>query len=125
VGGAGCPECVCGDLWGVEKTTIEIIQQVAEFMNVQLTSAQLESIVEKSSFDWMKAHEPRFRPLVLPGRGSKDGPRMMRSGQSGKSAELLSAEQQAAVDQYFSARLQQLNSDFPYDGMFSAITKGR
>ena len=102
----------------LKRNMVSVIRSIADFLGVALTLEQLESIVEKSSFAWMKAHEPRFRPLTLPLRGKKIGPRMMRSGKAGRSAELLSEAQQAVVDRYFSGRLMQLGSDFPYEEMF-------
>ncbi len=103
----------------LKRNSAEIIQQIADFMNVQLAPEQLATVVEKSSFTWMKAHEPRFKALMPLPWGNKKRPLMMRSGQLSRPAELLSVEQQAAVDRFFRARLKQLNSDFPYDEMFS------
>jgi hypothetical protein len=95
-----------------------IIQKAAEFMSVDLTLAQMEQTKEKSSFEWMKAHETRFSPPMLPKLFNKKRPLMMRSGKSGNSGELLSREQQAAVDEHFYARLKELCSDFPYQENF-------
>jgi hypothetical protein len=44
---------------------------------------------------------------------------MMRRGESGKSAELISAEQQRRIDDYWRAELVRLDCDFPYDAAFT------
>jgi hypothetical protein len=103
---------------------VATIEKIADFMDISLSPSQLEVIVEKSSFVWMKAHESQFCPLMLPGWGDRARPAMMRSGQAGGSSELLSAEQQAAIDQYFKARLKYLKSDFPYGEIFALMSKG-
>lgn len=100
-----------------EMTTI--IQQIAKFIGVQLSSAEFDMVVEKSSFAWMKANDSRFRALMMPQiMKNRKRPLMIRSGSSGKSGELLTSEQQVAVDQLFIGRLQQLGSDFPYAEIF-------
>jgi Sulfotransferase domain len=102
----------------LKRNTVVNIEKIADFMDVSLTFEQLAIIIEKSNFAWMKAYEFQFKPLMPPQWGNKNEPLMMRSGQSGRSAEMLSAAQQTAVDQFFRTRLQQLNSDFPYDELF-------
>ncbi len=99
----------------LKQNTADIIRQVAELTNVQLTPKQMANVVERSSFAWMKAHETQFTPPALPQPKGKKRPLMMRSGKSGKSTELLTVEQQAAIDAFFSARLKELGSDFPYE----------
>ena len=101
----------------LKKNTADVIRQVAEVMNVQLTQEQSDTILEKSSFTWMKAHESQFKPPALPQPKGKKRPLMMRSGKAGKSTELLTAEQQEGIDAFFSARLKELGSDFPYELM--------
>jgi hypothetical protein len=102
----------------LEHNMSNSIQRISDFMNVQLTPKQLDIIVEKSSFSWMKEHESRFQPFTLPLRGNKKRPLMLRKGKSGQSAELLSTAQQAAIDQLFRDKLKQLSSDFSYDELF-------
>ena len=48
--------------------------------------------------------------------------KMMRSGKTGNSSELISREQQIRIDQHFIQELNDLDSDFPYDE-FSQITQ--
>ncbi len=102
----------------LKKDTPGVIDQVAELLGVRLSPEQRDKVIERSGFAWMKEHESQFKAFSLPGRGKKKRPQMIRSGKSGKSAELLTPEQQAAVDQFFSSRLQQLDSDFPYADLF-------
>ena len=102
----------------LKQNLAENVPKIANFMDVSLTAEQLDSVVERSSFAWMKAHESQFKPPMPPQRGNKEVPLMMRSGKIGQSSELLSAAQQAEVDQLFRARLKELNSDFPYDELF-------
>lgn len=102
----------------LKQNTADVIRQVAELMNVQLTQEQSGTILEKSSFAWMKAHEGQFKPPALPQPKGKKRPVMLRSGKAGESTELLTGEQQTIIDDFFSARLKQLGSDFPYNKLF-------
>ncbi|MCP4422230.1 MAG: sulfotransferase domain-containing protein [Chloroflexi bacterium] len=102
----------------LKRDTAVNIEQIANFMDVSLNSEQLATVIKRSSFAWMKAHESQFKPPMPPQRGNNNGPLMMRSGQSGQSSELLSVEQQTAVNQHFRTKLKQLNSDFPYNELF-------
>ena len=104
----------------LKRNPAELMEQISWFMGVQLTPEQLTSVVERSSFAWMKAHESRFQALMPPRLRRERRPLMMRNGQSGKSGELLSASQQFMVDKFFRTRLKQLSSDFPYDEMFQS-----
>ncbi len=46
---------------------------------------------------------------------------MVRKGDSGGSRELLSQEQQAAIDRYCRQGLRTLESDLPYDELFDVV----
>ena len=60
------------------------IQQVADLMKITLTEAQLDKVVEKSSFAYMKAHEEQFSLPPPPfSRQSLMSPTLIRRGQSG------------------------------------------
>jgi hypothetical protein len=48
---------------------------------------------------------------------------MMRRGDSGRSAELLTADQQRRIDDYFRAELARMGCDFGYDAAFSAASR--
>ena len=44
---------------------------------------------------------------------------MMRRGESGKSGELISVEQQRRIDAYWRGELERLECDFPYEAAFT------
>lgn len=90
------------------------VKRVAEFMNVELTETQLEKVIMKSSFDYMKNVDDKFFPVernALPWMQAE----MMRSGKEGNSKEMISLEQQRRIDAHFMAELKTLGSDFPYE----------
>ena len=97
------------------------IERVAALMGVALTEAELATVLERSSFAYMQAHESQFAPPLLPGMKQEDRPLMVRRGKSGESDELLSRTQQAEVDRFCQAELERLGSDFPYGEMFDVI----
>ena len=92
-----------------------ICQQIADLMQVSLTTAQLDLVVEKSSFGYMKRIERKFMPRFLT---VGQNPVMMRRGKSGVSGELLNKEQQQYLDAFCQAELKRLGSDFPYEELF-------
>jgi hypothetical protein len=90
------------------------VQQVADTMQVRLTQDELARVIERSSFDYMKAIDHKFVPLP---KGSLPWAKelsMVRTGKAGNSGELLSREQQLRIDAHFQAELKQLGCDFPY-----------
>jgi hypothetical protein len=93
-----------------------IIQRIADLMKVTLTEAQLEKVVEKSSFEYMKTNEAKFVPPSIIFRKNPD--RIFRSGRAGASAEFINAEQQSRIDTLVLSELQRLGSDFPYTALF-------
>jgi hypothetical protein len=97
------------------------IQRVAELMAVPLTAAQLDKVVTKSSFAYMKTHEHLFS-LPPPPFGSNMSPTLIRKGESGASAELITQAQQAVIDRFCQAELQRLGSDFPYTAVFPVVS---
>jgi hypothetical protein len=70
-------------------------------------------VCRKSSFEYMKSIDDRFSPF--PSAPWHRRSEMMRKGRQGASGELLTPEQQAAIDAACKAELQQLGSDLPYD----------
>ena len=95
------------------------VGQVADLMQVGLSDDELELVVEKSSFEYMKQLNDRFAPKVPDFVRPKTRPVMMRSGKKNSSREYLNLEQQAYVDRRVKAQLQDAGSDFPYDELFS------
>ncbi len=94
------------------------IRRVAALARVELSEAELRTVLLKTGFTWMREHESRFTPPVPTLRDSNF--RMMRRGGSGDSSELLPPEQIARIDEVFRARLLELGCDFPYDEIFGA-----
>lgn len=89
------------------------VKQVAEFMDVELTESQLEKVMTKCTFDYMKAIDDCFVPIkkhALPWMTVE----MMRQGKEGNSKELITLDQQKRIDAYFIKELETLGSDFPY-----------
>jgi len=97
------------------------VRSVADFLGVDLTNDQLKRVVRRSGFAWMKDHEDRFGPPIVPFVTRGERPRMLRKGSVGGSGELLSADQQAELDRYAMAELERLGSDFPYREFFEVV----
>jgi len=104
----------------MKRSPRAIIERIANLMQVALTGAELEKVLEKSDFQYMKAHEENFSPsLGILGRNQG---RMFRQGKVGASSELINAEQQAIIDRFAISELQRLGSDFPYKDLFDTRT---
>ena len=82
------------------------VRQVADLMQVDLSAAELERVVEKSGFEYMKSLNHKFAPPI-PGFG-RDNRRalMMRSGKKNSSSEYLSEERRAHLDEVFQGATQ-------------------
>jgi hypothetical protein len=94
------------------------VRSMATFLNVELTPAELQEVIHRSSFLYMQQHDSQFRPTqVLP--WSKTNGSIVRRGKPGSGTELLSSAQQRRVDDYFRAELLRLGCDFPYDEAFA------
>jgi Sulfotransferase domain len=91
---------------------IDTVRKVAHFLDVKVSDAVLGRVCEKSSFEYMKGIDDKFRVWkLIP--WAPDQP-MIRKGVHGGSSELLSAEQQRQVDEHCIGQLRRLGSDFPY-----------
>jgi hypothetical protein len=89
------------------------VQRVAEFLDMRPTDAVVERVCEKSSLQYMKGVDDKFRMWqMIP--WIQGGP-MIRKGLQGGSSELLNTEQQRQVDAYCMAELKRLGSDLPYE----------
>ena len=93
------------------------VDEIAAFMGVELTAAERASVIERSSFGYMKKIEHKFEASGAPWAKAKGS--MMRRGESGASAELITPEQQRRIDDYWRAELTRIGCDFPYDAVFS------
>ena len=105
----------------MKKDPHRAIERVADLMGVALSKAQFEEIVKRSSFKYMKQHEPQFAPYQMIFKKPARNVAMIRSGQSGKSGELITPEQQAAIDDFCRTGLLEIGSDFPYDQAFGLL----
>jgi hypothetical protein len=97
------------------------VLKVADFLEVRLPEDVIGAVCERCSFDYMKRinHKFEFWPII-PWRSSTP---MLRKGVQGGASELLSLEQQRQIDLYFTAELQRLGSDLPYQE-FADLTSG-
>jgi hypothetical protein len=95
------------------------VNRIAQFMGVALDEAQVQKVVDKSDFRYMKAIDEKFAPVIPFMVRNQDEPIMMRRGQAGASSELITPDQQAAIDRFCQAELRRLHSDFPYAEMFT------
>lgn len=89
-----------------------VIDKLVALMGVSLTDAEMEKVLERCSFSYMKTNEERFKPPTVATMNSDIT--LLRSGKTGDSAEMLSAEKRAEIDSVMARRLQELGSDFPY-----------
>lgn len=86
------------------------VRTIADFLGIDLDDAQFDSIVEKSSFAWMKEHSHLFDPPAW-----EEGPvKLVREGQTGSADTGLRPDQRAAIDAWCKSELARLGSDFPY-----------
>ena len=89
------------------------VSRVAEFMGVTLTEVQLNEVVRRSSFDYMKGIDDKFAPPSL--APQRDRAVMMRSGKTGSAEGFLGAAERLEVDRAMQRALEQHGSDFPYE----------
>jgi hypothetical protein len=95
------------------------VRRMATLMGVALSETQLADVLRQASFEHMKSIAHRF-DLGTRHPAHRAGGRMIRRGQSGGSAELLTAEEQQRIDGHFRAELASLSCDFPYSEAFAA-----
>jgi hypothetical protein len=103
-----------------------VAHRIAELMGVTLTPAELASVVERSRFDDMKQIDDKFlAEPVLAERLFRRSvrPAMMRQGAVGRSSELITHEQQCAIDARMQAELSERGCDFPYAQYFRPTTR--
>jgi len=89
------------------------VRKVAQFLDIQAPEPLVDVVCQKSSFEYMKGIDHKFRiGKLIPWHAEGA---MMRKGTQGGSSELLSRERQQQMDAYFMAELKRLGSDFPYE----------
>jgi Sulfotransferase domain len=94
------------------------VRKIADLMGVDLNPLEFESVIEKSSYAYMKSAGHKFDPPEMP--WTKAAGAMIRRGERGSADELLNAEQKRRIDDYSRAELLRFGSDFPYDEKFAA-----
>lgn len=95
------------------------IDDLAEFMGVELTAAERARIIERSGFRWMKAHNAQFAPLRMPFFDPDAMPEMVRRGASGGATELYTPEQLAQVDAQVLRSISKRRVELPYRDLFN------
>lgn len=89
------------------------VLKVADFLDINVSRDVIDLVCQKSSFEYMKRIDEKFRMWkLIPWKAEGS---MIRAGRQGGSSELLSREQQRAIDTYFINELKRLGSDFPYE----------
>ncbi len=91
------------------------IDRISEFLGIELSPEQREQVIEKSSFDYMKAINHKFSPII----GDTGMMEIVRKGKAETNTELFTAEHFAMVDMMCKRELESLDSDFPYDENFA------
>lgn len=101
----------------MKKDLPATVTRIAEFLKIDLSSDEHAEVVRKSGFGYMKQIQDKFETgMILP--WSKPEGAIIRRGATGKSDELLTAEQQKRIDDHWRAELERLGCDFPYDKAF-------
>jgi hypothetical protein len=96
-----------------------VIRQIAGLMGVELSDEEFERVYYLSSYAHMKSIGGKFYPGRVSPLSLAKG-QMIRSGNKGKSDELLSSQQQERIDAYCHESLQRLGCDFPYNSFYAA-----
>jgi hypothetical protein len=98
------------------------VRQIADLMGLELTADEFERVCYLSSYAHMKSIGNKFYPGRVSPLSLKKG-QMIRSGNKGRSDELLTDEQQERIDLYCRDSLQRLGCDFPYNSFYATRPK--
>lgn len=93
------------------------VDAIAAFMGVELAEHERAAVIERAAFSHMKSIQHKFDSAGSPWTNSQGS--MLRRGESGSSAELISREQQLRIDDYWRGELARLECDFPYEVAFA------
>ena len=102
---------------GLKRDLEGEVRRIAAFLGVDLTAEELAAVVDRASFASMKRDAHKFVP-AMPSLPDRRPAEMIRAGKKGRSRELITPAQQAAIDDWCRSELRRLGSDFPYDEMF-------
>jgi hypothetical protein len=97
------------------------VDRIAAFLRVELNAAERAAVVEQATFEHMKGISRKFDPIGPPWSSTEGA--IVRRGERGRSAELISAADQRRIDDYWRAELQRLHCDFPYDEAFGVTAE--
>lgn len=89
------------------------VRRVADFLDVRVADDVIERVCAQAGFAHMKGIDSKFSVWKMTPWSSPGA--MVRKGLQGGSSELLSAEQQRHIDEYFIGELKRLGCDLPYD----------
>ena len=96
------------------------VRRIAEFLRVALSESEVDAVVERSSFAYMKKIEHKFETGMMVPWAKPQGA-MIRRGQRNASSELLTPAQQQRIDNHCRAELERLGCDFAYDESFGLL----
>jgi hypothetical protein len=94
------------------------VRCIADFVNVALSTEELQTIERQSSFAYMKEIARKFDFIKFAPWSKQEGA-AIRKGQPNNSRELLSRALQQRVDDHCRNELKRLGCDFPYDEAFA------
>ncbi len=102
---------------GMRADTPATVDKIAALMGVTLTAEERAAVIERAGFAYMKEIGHKFDAPGAPWADATGA--MMRRGESGTSAELISSEQQRRIDDYWRKELTRIECDFPYATQFA------
>ena len=91
---------------------------ISDLMGVDLTDAEQRAVLEQSDFAYMKSISRKFDPIGIGPPWADARGSMVRRGAAGGASEMLSEAQRRRIDDFWSAELVRLGSDFPYDQLY-------
>ncbi len=100
------------------------VRRIAALMGVQLSAAELEAVVRQTGFAHMQQIADRFE-INQRVRAGQPRATMIRRGEAGGSAELLTHAEQQHIDVHCRAELARLGCNFDYDAAYGAFSPPR
>jgi hypothetical protein len=104
----------------MKRDSVAAVERIAELMGVALEAEERDAVAALSSYTHMKSISHKFDTIGMSPPWVDPRGTMVRSGRAGSSGEMLTAQQQRRIDDFWRAELSRLGSDFPYDRYFAA-----